>query len=66
MSDTQIEKRLLTLREAAEYTSRGETQCRQWLRQIGAARHFGRTVRYDIRVIDKVLDEMALETEKEK
>lgn len=51
-------KRLLCEKEALRYISMGRTNGRDWLRKIGAVRHFGRSVRYDLRTIDKHLDEM--------
>ncbi len=61
MKETKMNVRLLTISEAAAYTGRGETKCKKWLREIGAVRHFGRTVRYDIKTIDEALDAMARE-----
>ena len=51
-------KGLLTEREALVYCGFGRTFGRAWLREIGARRTFGRSVRYDLRTIDAALDKM--------
>ena len=58
-----IEVRMLTIDEGATYTGRGRTVFRRWADQIGATRRFGRSVRYDKRIIDAALDAMTEETE---
>lgn len=55
-------KRLLTEREALVYCGFGRTFGRAWLREIGARRTFGRAVRYDVKTIDKFLDEEQFRT----
>lgn len=52
------EKRLLMEMEGATYSGMGRSYFREWAKQIGARRKFGRAVRYDKAVIDKALDEM--------
>lgn len=52
-----MDKRLLTEKEALRYVSMGRTNGRDWLREIGAVRRFGRSVRYDVKTIDKHLDQ---------
>lgn len=54
-----MDKRLLTEPEALEYTALGKTKGRQWLREIGARRVFGRAVRYDLETIDRAIDEQS-------
>ena len=51
-------KRMLTEVEAFTYAGMGRTAFRAWAREIGAVRHFGRSVRYDLRVIEKALDDL--------
>ena len=51
--------RLLTAEQAQNYVGMGRTCCRQWCDEIGATRKFGGSVRFDKKVIDKVLDELA-------
>lgn len=53
-----MDKRLLTEPEAADYIGMGRSAARVWLREIGARRTFGRSVRYDLKTIDAALDEM--------
>lgn len=57
------EVRLLTEQEAISYIGLGRTRGRAWLREVGATRHFGRSVRYDRRIIDRALDSMPDERE---
>jgi hypothetical protein len=57
------EKRLFTEEQAIEYIGLGRTKGRSWLREIGATKHFGRSVRYDRRIIDRALDIMPDERE---
>ena len=52
------EIRLFNIDQAAMYAGLGKTAFREWADQIGAVRRFGRTVRYDRRVIDRALDAM--------
>ena len=56
-------RRLLTEQEAAGYVSMGRTSFRAWAKEIGACKHFGRSVRYDRDIIDHALNEMAAEAE---
>lgn len=51
-----IDKRLLTIEEAAQYLSLGTRNARYWLEEIGASKQFGRRIVYDKHVIDKALD----------
>ena len=53
--------RMFTIEEAAAYSGRGRTAFRAWADQIGATRRFGKSVRYDKRVIDAALDAMTAE-----
>jgi hypothetical protein len=56
--------RLLTLAQACALTSMGRNRCKEWCDKIGATRRFSpRLVRYDRKVIDRVLDQMEQETE---
>lgn len=50
--------RMLRESEAVSYTAMGRTNFRRWAKEIGAVRHFGRSVRYDRAVIDAALDEI--------
>jgi hypothetical protein len=49
-------RRLMTILEAAEYIGMGTTCAKQWFRQIGAVRYFGRRVLFDRAVIDAALN----------
>ena len=49
-------KRGLTADEGAAYTGLGTTNFKKWADEIGAVRRFGRSVRYDRVIIDKILD----------
>jgi hypothetical protein len=51
--------RMATGNEGAVYCGMGLTAFRAWAEQIGAKRKFGRSTRYDMRVIDAALDAMA-------
>ena len=44
--------------EAAAYVGMGRTYFREWAKGIGARRKFGRSVRYDKKIIDSALDAM--------
>lgn len=59
----QVEPRMLNQKQAETYTGMGRTAMTAWAEQIGAKRHFGRSVRYDRRVIDAALDAMSADTE---
>ena len=49
--------RMLTLRQAAQYTGTGLNTCRAWCDEIGATRKFSdKCVRFDKTVIDAALD----------
>ena len=54
----ECEVRMLNVLQACAYTGRGQTQFKKWAQQIGATRKFGRSVRYDKKVIDKALDDL--------
>ena len=54
----ECEVRMLNVLQACAYTGRGQTQFKKWAKQIGATRKFGRSVRYDKKVIDKALDDL--------
>lgn len=53
-----IETRMFDIEQASAYIGKGKTAARVWLKEIGARRSYGRMVRYDRTVIDKVLDQM--------
>ena len=53
--------RMLTTQQACAYTGRGQNTARKWLDEIGATRHFGKSVRFDRVVIDKALDSLEAE-----
>ena len=53
-----METRLMTERQALIYCQLGRTAGREWLREIGARRTFGRSVRYDRSVVDSYLDRL--------
>ena len=55
------EVRLFDIEQAIAYTGRGRTNFKKWAAQIGATRRFGRSVRYDRKVIDAALDAMSNE-----
>ena len=58
------DKRLLKESEARLYVSMGQTAFREWAKEIGARRTFGRAVMYDKATIDRTLDLMSAESEK--
>ena len=48
--------RMLTLKQAAQYSGIGLNTCRAWCDEIGATRKFSdRVVRFDKQVIDEAL-----------
>ena len=55
------ETRLLHADQAQRYTGMGRNAFRKWADEIGATRKFGGSVRFDKVVIDKALDQMAME-----
>ena len=55
---SDVEIRLLNIEQGSTYAGMGKTAFREWAVQIGAVRRFGRSVRYDRRVIDRALDAM--------
>ena len=55
----ETEVRMMDVDQGATYTGRGKTTFKAWANQIGATRRFGRSVRYDRRVIDAALDAMS-------
>lgn len=59
----ETEVRMMDVDQGATYTGRGKTAFKAWANQIGATRRFGRSVRYDRRVIDAALDAMGADTE---
>lgn len=58
------DKRLLKEGEACAYVSMGRNAFRDWAKEIGARRTFGRAVMYDKATIDRTLDLMSAESEK--
>lgn len=52
------EKRLLSAHEGAEYVGLGMVTFREWAKEIKAVRRFGRSVRYDKKVIDEAINNM--------
>lgn len=52
------EARMFTIDQACAYTGMGKSYCRNWCEEIGAVRRFGKMVRYDRIVIDRVFDQM--------
>lgn len=50
------EKRLLSVREGADYTGIGVVNFRIWAEQIGAVRRIGSRVLFDKTIIDRELD----------
>ena len=63
MGDKMPIPRLIKCDEGQAYTRMGKNQFRDWALKIGAARRFGRSVRYDLDVINRELDRMAEEAE---
>ena len=49
-------KRGLTAHQGAAYKGLGTPTFKKWADEIGAVRRFGRSVRYDRVIIDKILD----------
>ena len=54
----QVEPRMLTQKQAETYTGLGRNSFTAWAIEIGARVKFGRTVLYDRKIIDAVLDAM--------
>ncbi len=54
-------KRMLTTKEAEGYTGLGKLKLREWAESIGAVQKFGTRVLFDKYVIDKALDNRALD-----
>lgn len=59
------EKRLLSVRELCIYTSRGRNQATEWGRKIGAEVRFGKRVFFDRYVIDREIDKIIAQNQKE-
>ena len=58
-NETQLnDKRMFDVYEGAQYTGMGVNSFKKWSESIGAVRRFGRSVRFDCRVIDGALDNM--------
>ena len=55
-TDATIERRLMSLSEAAAYIGQGATKTREWAESIGAKKKFGSRALYDRRIIDEALD----------
>lgn len=53
-----MEKRLLSVEEAAQYTGLGKTKFREWAIEIGAKVKIGGRALYDIEIINKALEEI--------
>ena len=54
----EINPRMLTLKQGCSYTGMGTTNFTKWARAIGSERKFGRSTRFDRKIIDKALDQM--------
>ena len=54
-------KRMLSIKEASAYCGLGLNRTREWMDDIGATRHFGSRVLFDVKVIDAALDALAAE-----
>ena len=54
------EKRLLDVKELAEYTGLGLTMAREFGKETGAVYRIGRRVLYDRHIIDRAIDNKAL------
>lgn len=52
------EKQLLTIKELMVYTGLGESKAREWANEIGAKRKIGHRALYDIKIIDKAIDNL--------
>lgn len=55
--------RMMTTEQACKYTGMGKTKLRVWGKEIGAARKFGKALRFDKEVIDDYYRKMREETE---
>ena len=51
--------RLLTTEQACRYVGMGKTSLREWGKTIGASVKFGRSLRFDRKVIDDYLDSLS-------
>lgn len=54
--ETDIEPRLLSMKELTIYTGLGKTKAREWAESIGAVKKIGTRALYDKQVIDAALD----------
>ena len=54
------EKRMLTAYEGSEYVGLGVNSFKKWAEEIKAVRRFGKSVRYDKKVIDEALDNLEI------
>lgn len=57
-----IEIRMMNAKQAGLYVGMCRAKLRVWAEEIGAARKFGKSVRYDKVVIDSYLDRIQKET----
>ena len=57
-SDPKIEPRLVDTAGLCAYLSAGRHSAVEFARSIGAEKRFGRSCRYDLKVIDQAVDKM--------
>ena len=50
--------RMMTTEQACAYVGMGRTNLREWGNKIGAARKFGKSLRFDKKIIDEYLDNL--------
>lgn len=54
----QIDKRMLSEKEAQDYLGLKRVKCREFGEKINAVKHIGRRVLYDRKIIDDALDSL--------
>ena len=54
----QIDKRMLSQKEAEEYLGLKRGKCREFCEKINAVKHIGSRVLYDRKIIDDALDSL--------
>ena len=57
-SNPKIEPRLVDVGGLCLYLSAGRARAVEFAREVGAERRFGRSCRYDLKVIDQAVDKM--------
>lgn len=53
-----VQRRMLSVTEAADYCNLGPTKAREWFKEIGAEKRLGKRVLIDLKVVDEALDKL--------